>query len=180
HSLHPRTLPSSPTRRSSDLIGHDHLDQFIHAVPHVPGDRPAAGIADRQPDPVQQLVGHPRPACHRHTDQSRRAYVLWRWRERQVDCGHHPSGDVAVVAASTESCKVNTRSSAVIRKTFSSFSLSQTSASRPPASFNRFSAPTSTPRPVESRKSTRLRSTTTLLAPPSIVASSRSRRAPAV
>ena len=63
--------------------------------------------------------------------------------------------DPPVVASSTERWISNTVSSPVIRKIFSSRSCGQTRLSEPSLARSRRCAPTSTPSPVESRKSTR-------------------------
>src|SRR5690606_6132739 len=154
------------------VVGHLHPYRLVDPLPLVPGDGPGTRLTDGQAHLVQQLLGDSGTLGDGHPHQARRADVPRGGGEGQP---HHRHQSAPDVAASTESWIAKTRSRAVIRKTFSSFSLVHTRVSSPPAVRSRRSAPTRTPRPDESRNSTRSRSTTTRRWPPSMSSTRRSR-----
>src|SRR6185437_5008490 len=129
------------------LVGHLDPDRLGRAVPPVRLNRTRACLAHGKPHLVEQRFVHPAPPRYRGGNQPRGADMRGQRGEGDFYGGHRRQGPgrryfssfLAAMASSTvlwmRSC-VHTRSS------------------EPSCARTRFSPPTSTPRPVESRNST--------------------------
>src|SRR5829696_7873417 len=149
------------------------LDRVAAAGPGQVADGHRAGLGDGHLEILDALGAHPRLAGDDADDQADRAQQPRLRREGQAHGGRpdagvgteHPrphcySAGAEEIASLTEPWIGKTLVRPVMRKILRIFSWVQTSRSEPSWLRTRFSPPTSTPRPVESRKSTFSRSTT--------------------
>src|SRR5829696_2860596 len=146
------------------------LDRVVAAGPDEVAHGHRAGLGDGHLEILDALRVHPGLAGHDADDQADRAQQPRLRREGQAHGGRpdagegiHGRGYSAVaeeIASLTEPWIGKTLVRPVMRKILRIFSWVQTSCSEPSWLRTRLSPPTSTPRPVESRKSTFSRSTT--------------------
>src|SRR5690349_16177628 len=144
------------------LVGHLDLDRLGRAVPPVRLDRARASLAHGQAHLVEQRFVHSAPPRYRGGDQPRGADmrgqrgggVFYGGHRRQGPGRRNYSSYLAAMASSTVSWMPNTFVSPVILKILRMRSCVHTRSSEPSCARTRFSPPTSTPSPVESRNST--------------------------
>src|SRR5215212_8214887 len=146
------------------------LDRVVAAGPSQVAHGHRAGLGDGHLEVLDALGAHPRLAGHDADDQADRAQQPRLRREGQAHGGRPEAGDgihgrgysagAEEIASLTELWIGNTLVRPVMRKILRIFSWVQTSWSEPSWLRTRLRPPTSTPRPVESRKSTFSRSTT--------------------
>src|SRR5215213_1520173 len=151
------------------------LDRVAAAGPGQVADGHRAGLGDGHLQVLDALGAHPRLAGHDADDQADRAQQPRLRREGQAHGGRPEAGDgihgrgysagAEEIASLTELWIGNTLVRPVMRKILRIFSWVQTSWSEPSWLRTRFRPPTSTPSPVESRKSTFSRSTMMLCEP---------------
>src|ERR1700749_1732138 len=146
------------------LVGHLDLDRLGRAVPPVRLDRARACLAHGQAHLVEQRFVHPAPPRYRGGDQPRGTDMRGQRREGDFYGAHdwagfRPGGRylssfLAAMASSTVLWMPNTLVSPVILKILRMRSCVHTRSREPSCARTRFSPPTSTPSPVESRNST--------------------------